>query len=761
MGTARTESMSLRRYAILCFGVFLVVGVHLHSQQNASQNAPHIGYVFPAGGRQGDTIEVEVGGQFLDKAGAAYITGDGIQATIVDFVQPLPPNQMTALRDQMDELQKKGKDAEILKEINSIRAKLAASQNLRANPAISQRARFQMTLAPDAGTGMRELRFRTPSGLSNPLVFCVGQLPEYREKNPKTGTADTVTEVSLPAVINGQLIPGSVGRYRTMGRQFQTYLPGDVDRYKFTARKGQRLVAIVSARELIPYLPDAVPGWIQAVLTLSDSSGKEVAYSDDFSFHPDPVLYYEIPKDDDYVLEIKDALYRGRDDFVYRITIGEFPFLTSIFPLGGRTGTHIAVQTSGWNLTESKMTMDAGRLAPGLYSIRAGTSGPTSNAMPFMVGTLPECLEKEPNNSQKNSQLIKLPIIINGRVDSPGDVDVFNFKGRSGDTIAVEVYARRLDSPLDSVIRLADAKNHQLAFNDDFVDKGSGLETHHADSYFLTTLPADGTYSISLGDAQHKGGPEYGYRLRISAPEPDFDLRIVPSAVNSLMGPNAPITVYALRKDGFSGEIALSLKAAPAGVALSSAKVPAGLDKVQLTMSIPAAVAQQPAKIILEGRAKIEGHEIARLAVPADDRMQAFAYRHLVPSTELWVGTAGRGATQQALKILDSLPLKIPSGGTIRVRLTLPSFRTMEKVQFELIEPPDGITIAESSLNGQEAGFVLRTDAAKAKPGVFGNLIVTVSGQRTPAAKEQPVAPQRQRVPMGTLPALPFEIVKP
>jgi hypothetical protein len=38
-------------------------------------------------------------------------------------------------------------------------------------------------------------------------------------------------------------------------------------------------------------------------------------------FHPDPVLYYEVPADGHYDLEIKDAIYRGREDFVYRITL--------------------------------------------------------------------------------------------------------------------------------------------------------------------------------------------------------------------------------------------------------------------------------------------------------------------------------------------------------------------------------------------------------------------------------------------------------
>ena len=45
-------------------------------------------------------------------------------------------------------------------------------------------------------------------------------------------------------------------------------MPGAIDRYRFTATKGQRLVAIANARELIPYISDAVPGWFQAAINL-------------------------------------------------------------------------------------------------------------------------------------------------------------------------------------------------------------------------------------------------------------------------------------------------------------------------------------------------------------------------------------------------------------------------------------------------------------------------------------------------------------
>ena len=151
-------------------------------------------------------------------------------------------------------------------------------------------------------------------------------------------------------------------------------------------------------------------------------------------------------------------------------------------------------------------------------------------------------------------------MIVNGRIDQPDDCDVFSFEGRGGDKIVAEVYARRLNSPLDSLLELTDAAGRQLAINDDFEDKGAGLLTHQADSRLSVTLPADGQYYLYLRDEQHKGGPEYAYRLRISPPQPDFELRIVPSSVNAVGGGAVPVTVYALRRDDFSGEIALELK---------------------------------------------------------------------------------------------------------------------------------------------------------------------------------------------------------
>jgi len=75
----------------------------------------------------------------------------------------------------------------------------------------------------------------------------------------------------------------------------------------------------------------------------------------------------------------------------------------------------------------------------------------------------------------------------------------------------------------------------------------------------------------------------------------------------------------------------------------------------------------------LEGRATIEGREVVRPVVPADDRMQAFFYRHLVPAQELRVAVSGQKMARGAVTILGDLPLRIPTGGAATVRVAAPS----------------------------------------------------------------------------------------
>ena len=750
----------------------------------AQEITPRLGYAFPAGGCQGTTFRITLGGRYLDDIKRVRFSGSGVEARVLHEIEPMKSDEVNALRQRLTKLTRlpvDKRDAEVRLEIAGIERKVARylgeTARRRAQPAISEAVALEVAIAADAEQGRREMRVQTERGMSNPIRFCVGGLPEFREQEPGLVPEAqdfpsplrfpplVTTDITLPAVANGQIIPREPDYVHWQAKRFT---PGEADRYRFDARKGQQLVVAASARELIPYMADAVPGWFQATLTLYDAHGEELAFADDYRFHPDPVLFFKVPKDGQYVVEIKDAIYRGRPDFVYRIAIGEIPFVTGIFPLGGPARAETTVELTGWNLPVDKLTMDTSDKVSGIHPLSVGEGKATSNTVPFAVDTLPECLEKESNNSTSSAQPVTLPIIVNGRMDRPGDWDVFRIEGRAGEQVIAEVTARRLDSPVDSVLELTDASGKRLAFNDDHEDKADALGTHHADSLIQAALPADGAYFLRLGDAQHEGGPQYAYRLRISPPRPDFALRVVPSAINAVAWQLRPITVFALRKDGFDGEISLSFRGDPEGVLMDGGLVPAGQDHVRVTLALASWLSADPLSLCLEGRATIAGEEVVRKAVPAEDMMQAFAYKHLVPAEELSVLLPGSGnrpkrpedprAFRSMWTLLVEQPIRIPAGGDAEVQAHVPWDADRGEIQVELSDPPEGIYIDKASCVDRTAAIVLHSDAEKAKPGLKGNLIANGFQKRTETNKEGKT--REYRTFLGPLPAIPFEVVK-
>ena len=222
-----------------------------------------------------------------------------------------------------------------------------------------------------------------------------------------------------------------------------------------------------------------------------------------------------------------------------------------------------------------------------------------------------------------------------------------------------------------------------------------------------------------------------------------------------------PITVHAVRKDGFSGDIALALKGAPKGFTLIGGLLPTGQDEVRLTLTVPPQPRPEPLSLSLEGRAAIQGHQVSRMAVPAEDMMQAFAYRHLVPASDLKVAVRRGAILRDPIKVSSPEPLEIPAGGTARFQVHLPTLPSnlLTKVRYELSEPPEGVELRNASPGRDGTEIVLHCDAAKAKPGLKGNLIVGISAERVAQPANGSPQANRQRVSLGTLPAVPFEIV--
>ena len=102
---------------------------------------------------------------------------------------------------------------------------------------------------------------------------------------------------------------------------------------------------------------------------------------------------------------------------------------------------------------------------------------------------------------------------LNGVIDKPGDVDQFVFKATKGQVFDIHCYARRIRSPLDSVMYLGKKGGGAMLGADD----SSGPTATSA-----SRRPKTAEYVIWLVDHLGKGGPDYVYRIEVTPVEPQL-----------------------------------------------------------------------------------------------------------------------------------------------------------------------------------------------------------------------------------------------
>ncbi len=727
--------------------------------------APHLAYVFPAGCERGMTCEVVVGGQYLKDASEVYVSGEGVKVEILRWYRPLTAGEYNNLNMKFRETRERLMGQAVLRGSNNnptdeeiAEAAGITEEQLREmeiyrrrdrdpkrqpNDQLEEEVTLRITASLEAAVGKRELRFLSDNAISNPIWFHVDRWMETRESEPNDLVATEVTG-RFPLVINGQI------------------MPGDVDRFRMEAKQGMKLVVHVAAREVIPYLADAVPGWFQAVVRMTDEAGDEVSFADSFYYRQDPLLYFEVPRDGRYTLEIRDALFRGREDFVYRITVGEIPFVTSVFPLGARVESESTIQLRGWNLTRTEQkirTMSRQQYRPQRWY--SSIQGDHAVRFPLQIDHWPEVMEEATNNDRETAQEISTRMTVNGRIDEPGDVDIYriNATGR----IIAEIHARRLGSPLDSMLTLTDAQGNEVAFNDDYKDLSQAMLTHHADSHLEASVGSRSDYYLTVTDAQGNGGPDFGYRLHLRPPQADYELRVVPSSIIARAGQVVPISVFALRKDGFDQDIDLSLVDPPPGYRLDGGMIPGTSDQIRMTLTVPQKPTETAITLQMEGSAprRLRSRsKIVRPAIPAENMMQAFIWYHLVPVENWNVMVSGRPGADMPLKIaMPEDGIELPRDGAFLLRAMINAQRTpVDQLYVELYEAPEGITasIVPDAVGG--AAIKLEVSGEKIQPGERGNLLLSVYKEFTPEPTEADPAPKPRRTDYGFLPAMPFEV---
>jgi hypothetical protein len=389
----------------------------------------------------------------------------------------------------------------------------------------------EVSIEPHAALTERELRVATGAGVSNPLSFGVSHLSEVTSGG-KT-KRDEAEVLALPAAISGVLRKAAESHF-----------------FRFSAKKGEHVIFdLYAARD---------GSSLDSSLAVLDLSGKELARNEDAS-GLDSVIDFTAPEDGDYLVELRDFRYQGGDNYKYRLIAGVSPYVASAFPFGGQRGQTVEVQLKGVNLEgHSKLLLQLDQDAPaGRQEIRASTPLGLSNPFPFDVSDLPDRAETEPNSALDQADAITIPVAINGRIGGKKDYDAFRFEAAKNQRVIFEVSAFRHASRLDALLTLTDDRGNVLQRNDD---------SSAVDARIDYTFKNAGAHFIILEDLLGRGGEDFGYRLAVSLPEPNFSVSVSPDAARLRRGGHLPIRCEVSRMNGFAGAVKIVCEDLPSGV---------------------------------------------------------------------------------------------------------------------------------------------------------------------------------------------------
>ena len=536
-----------------------------------------LGYLYPSGGQVGTTVEIEAGGLNINKATKVLFSHEGISAEIE------PVKESTSAKRKRRRL------------------------NDQSSPQLADRVKLRITIAADVPCGMYDLRLQGVSGVSNMLPFEVASYPNFVENN-RASQRNPNRVTSLPAVLCGYVTPGGV------------------DYFNFEGEKGQTIVATVKARQMVPYIADAVPGWFQPVLKIVDSEGREVAYSDDYHHNVDPVIITTLPKNDNYTVIIHDAIYRGREDFNYRIHLGVIPFVTGRYPAYGTVGKSVKQQLEGVNLGATTAKVKVKKA--GYNSLTFTNDIGTSDAVSFYA--LPKGVKHI--QTPKEGAVLNVESAISDSLTSTAKVKRYTINAQMREPIIVELIGRRNGSRIDAVMRLKDCYGKVVAKKDDTEDPLQGMMTFHADPVLKYTPKRSEVLILEVEDLYQGYGADYHYLLWRHRQMPTFNAFVAPANITVPAGGTATFRVDITGK--VKRPANLIVEGLPAGFTTSSLNI-RGSKRWNVSITAPkdAEVERFPIEVKLEYPTP-DGREQANV-VPVDNMMQAFYYTHHIQASEL------------------------------------------------------------------------------------------------------------------------------
>ena len=421
-----------------------------------------------------------------------------------------------------------------------------------------------VNISPDAPVGRRDLRVLTPRG-SFVQVFEVGALPEQMEVEPNDDWSKA-SLVPLPVVVNGRVFAG------------------DYDYFRVRASAGQVLVFdLNSSRNGTRF---------DAVLSILDEKGQEIASQDDYYFDKDPHLEYRFAQPGEYVVAVNGFREAGSPFSEYRLLMGELPTLSYVFPAGAQRDRSVELLVAGSNLEavdtlvldhapvkaeiiergsrQLKVRMNVPNLDSGFYPLSVREGGvEMPNPLTFAISDGREiALAGGPG---AGPLLLEPSLVLNGRIRRPKQADSFWIDARAGEQYTFEGLAMRLGNFLDPAITVYDSSGGIVAYMDETAPNGFDKEPPSLDFYLVHTFERDGRYRIEMRDAGLRGRDDFVYRLSVGRASPSFEVAVLTNQVTVLPGQLAQLPVRVRRLGGWNTPVEVWVEGLPDGV--SSKKV--------------------------------------------------------------------------------------------------------------------------------------------------------------------------------------------
>lgn len=407
-------------------------------------------------------------------------------------------------------------------------------------PASSAEATFQVTVPAHTPVGLCAARLATSKGVSGTRLILVDDLPTIAQvrgnHSPQTAQA-----ISFPAAVDGYI--ASLSR----------------DYYRITVASGQRVSFEVLGQRLGSPL--------DAMLRILDKRGQEITYAEDTpGIGADPQLSYTFRDGGEYLVEVRDIRYQGSEQAVYRLRIGDFPCISSAYPLGVKRGVGASVSFVGINGAEAEsvaVNLTSQETANWLNIGGKIPGGRSSGFAILSVGNADEVLEAEPNDTNSQATRVPLGANINGRFQKAHDFDRYVFTAKAGRRYTFSGITRSQGSPSDLYLRLLKGDGTEISAVEDVGSLEGRLDY---------TFPTDGDYILAVEELTGRGGPDSVYRIEVQPYAEPFTLATSADVVNIPQGGAAFLTVTANRGI-FKGPITLALEGAPPGITAAPSQI--------------------------------------------------------------------------------------------------------------------------------------------------------------------------------------------